>query len=215
MVEQFDSDVMPDELGQVQPPPGMRETRILSAPEGVAVYTPPEDASPNDLVVCRYHDFFGVVRELAGSQLQAFNIYAAKLQAAVVTNGADVVRSLVLATLPSPVEDRPAMAVEFPTQEDYQETLDAYRKDVETVTEARLRGEFELELQARFDAGFSAGMEEGVKQQVAAGTAAGSIDLEKPASEDVKVETTDVPSDASSPTSSRRDVSAGPGKHRS
>lgn len=165
-----------NDLDQVQPPEAMRETRILAAPEGVAVYTPPEDASPNDLLIVKYHDFFQVVRELGGSPLQAFQLYSQKLMGAVVTNGEAVVRSLIQAEAPPPVELPPVEPPFFSvqTEEEFQGWMQSIRNE---------------------------GIAEGQRQAVALGTAKGSVeslDVGQGAADDVDAETTDVPSDASS-----------------
>lgn len=76
-------------LEQNQPPEGMQQVRILSTPSGVDRYTPPVDASPFDYIVLRYHDFRAVVSELAGGQLQAFQVFAQKLEDAVVQDARD------------------------------------------------------------------------------------------------------------------------------
>ena len=188
-MDPFDQDDVPDE--QLQPPVEMQTTRILAAPEGVAVYAPPEDASPNDLLIIRYHDFFAVVRELGGSPLQAFQLYAGKLMGAVVTNGQEVVTQLVLSGQPQ-VEPPPPMAVQFPTQEDFEAYVNG--EIDRAVNNAR-----DVAREEGRQAGFSEGMVEGAKQQVAAGTAAGSIDPKADAGENDKGKTTDVPSDASTP----------------
>lgn len=77
-----------------QPPDSMSELRIVPMPEGRARYIPEELPDPGALVLVTYGPFMEVVRELASGQMNGLRSIGAKLEAAVVQNGTDVVASM-------------------------------------------------------------------------------------------------------------------------
>lgn len=70
-----------------QPPVELQTTRVVTLKDKVSRMTPDENEDPNDLLVVSYHPFMAIVRELAGGGLQAFHIFAQKLENTIRQDG--------------------------------------------------------------------------------------------------------------------------------